>query len=371
MLLYQVSRTGTAAGSRRVYPSLIHLSRKAAVPMMERFRGLIERLAAQSTVLIAFMVFVGAALIVIPVSMPYYLDNSINFWENIVAEAHGVLFDLLIIGWFLLWLNKIAERRIRNNRYREEIEDYLGWRSPEATLRIVGNIRRLNRGATKSDFRLTEAYLEGAKLGSVNLAGSDLWGAHLDNASLRESNLDGVNLAGASLEGADLERASLVDADLRGANLNESDLERATLTRADLRGASLVGADLQYASFVDTDLRRCKLVGANLRAADFSRSNMEGATLEGAHLRGSNLKGCRMIGIDLTGADLLGADLTAATLPEGDDLIAIFERAKSLFGTEFDPEVAKTLQQAMPSMFQMAHDLLPGANGSSLRSAEA
>lgn len=340
--------------------------------MIERMRALIERLASQSTVLIAFMVFLGAALIVIPVSMPYYLDNSINFWENIVAEAHGVLFDLLIIGWFLLWLNKIAERRVRNNRYREEIEDYLGWRSPEATLRIVGNIRRLNRGGTKSDFRLTEAYLDGAKLGSANLAGSDLWGAHLDNASLREANLDGVNLAGATLEGADLERASLIEADLRGANLNESDLERAVLTHADLRGSSLVGADLQYASFLETDLRRCKLVGANLRAANFSGSNLEGATLEGAHLRGSNLKGCRLLGIDLTGADLLGADLTGATLPEGDELIAIFERAKSLFGTEFDPEVANILQEAMPSMFQMAHELLyDSPNGSRLTTEES
>lgn len=333
--------------------------------MIDRIRALIERLAAQSTVLIAFLVFLGAALIVIPVSMPYYLDSSLNFWENIVAEAHGVLFDLLIIGWFLLWLNKIAERRIRNNRYREEIEDYLGWRSPEATLRIVGNIRRLNRGANTAAFRLTEAYLNGAKLGNANLAGSDMWGAHLENASLREANLDGVNLAGATLEGADLERSSLIEADLRGANLNEADLERAVLTKADLRGVSLVGADLQYASFLEADLRRSKLVGANLRAANFTGSNLEGATLEGAHLRGSNLTECRLIGIDLTDADLLGADLRGAALPEGDELIAVFERAKSLFGTEFDPEVATTLQQAMPSMFQMAHErLFEKTNGS-------
>ncbi len=338
---------------------------------MERIRGLLERLAAQSTVLIAFMVFLGAALIVVPVSMPYYLDNSTNFWENIVAEAHGVLFDLLIIGWFLLWLNKIAERRIRDNRYREEIEDYLDWRSPEATLRIVGNIRRLNRSGRKSDFRLTEAYLEGAKLGGANLAGSDLWGAHLDNANLREAILDSANLAGASLEGADLERASIVEGDLRGANLNESDLERAILTSADLRGSSMVGADLQYASFTNADLRRCKLVGANLRAANFSNSNLEGATLEGAHLRGSILSGCRLIDVDLTGADLLGAVLTGAVLPEVDEMIAMFERAKSLFGTEFDSAVADVLQEAMPSMFQMAHERLAGTNGSALRSAES
>lgn len=343
------------------------LSMQSTIGMIDYLRAFVERIAAQSIVILVFLVFVVAALIVIPLSVPFYINAGAGFWENIVAEAHGMLFDLLIIGWFLLWLNKLAERRIRNNRYREEIEDYLGWRSPEATLRIVGNIRRLNRGGSETAFRLTEAYLDGAKLGNANLENSDLWGAHLDNASLRESVLDGVNLAGASLEGADLERASIVESDLRGANLNEADLERATLTRSDLRGVSLVGADLQYAVVEHADLRRCKLVGANLRAANFSHSNLEGATLEGAHLRGSNLRGCRLLGVDLTDADLLGADLRGATLPEGDELITVFERAKSLFGTEFDPEVAQALQEAMPAMFQMAYEVrsYEHVNGSS------
>lgn len=325
--------------------------------MFEDLRSRFERTAAQSPVFLAFLVFLGAAAIIIPVSFPFYLDNTLNFWENIVAEMHGVLFDLLIIGWFLLWLNKIAERRIRNNRYREEIEDYLGWRSPEATLRIVGNIRRLNRGGIDSGFRLTEAHLEGAKLGGAEMDGSDLWGAHLEGASLRDAELNRVNLAGASLEGADLERAGLAEADMRGASLNEADLERANLTRADLRGASLVGADLQYAIFDGADMRRCKLTGANLRQTSFEAANLDGATLEGAHLRGSNLVNCRLMNVDLTNADLLGADLRGAVLPSGDALITVFERARTLFGTEFDSEVAKLLREAMPSMFEMAHEL--------------
>jgi uncharacterized protein YjbI with pentapeptide repeats len=325
--------------------------------MLNEIRGRFERSAAQSPVFLAFLVFIGAAAIIIPVSLPFYFDNSLNFWENIVAEAHGVLFDLLIIGWFLLWLNKIAERRIRNNRYKEEIEDYLGWNSPEATLRIAGNIRRLNRGGMKSGFRLTEAHLEGAKLGNSEMDDSDLWGAHLEGASLREANLNRANLAGASLEGADLERARLVGADLRGANLTEADLERAILTKADLRGGSLVGADLQYAVFTDADLRRCKLVGANLRATNLAGANLEGATLMSAHLRGSNLQRSCFKNVDLTGADLLGADLTHADLPEGDAMIVMFERAKSLFGTKFDGPVAGILHEAMPAMFEMAGDV--------------
>lgn len=323
--------------------------------MFSRFRSLFERTAAERPVLLAFLVVVAATLVVIPLSIPFYLDNSTNFWENIVAEMHGVLFDLLIIGWFLFWLNKVAERRIRSNRYREEIEDYLGWRSNEATLRIVGNVRRLNRLGITSGFRLTEAHLEGAKLDSVEMDHTDLWGAHLEGASLREAQVNDSNLAGATFEGADLERASLSRSDLRGANLNETDLERATLLDADLRGVSFLGADLQYANLRGCDLRRSKLIGANLRAANLSDTDMTGATLEGAHTRGASFKNATLIDVDLTGADLLGADLTGATLPaDEEDLFAMFERAKSLFGVELDPDVGPRLQEALPVSFEMA-----------------
>lgn len=323
--------------------------------MFDKLRSRFERTAADRPVLLAFMVVVLAAVVIVPVSMPFYLDNSLNFWENIIAEAHGVLFDLIIIGWFLFWLNKVAERRIRNNRYQEEIEDYLGWSSPEATLRIVGNIRRLNRAEIIKGFRLTEAHLEDAKLGNAQMEESDLWGAHLDRASLRESKLDRSNLAGASLEGADLARSSLVRCDLRGANLNDADLERAALKNADLRGASLVGADLQYAMMQSADLRRTKLVGANLRASRLDNANLEGATLEGAHLRGASLSGACLLGVDLTGADLLSVNFAGADFPKDlEDLIGMFELAKSLFGAEFETDVYQKLKEALPHKFEMS-----------------
>lgn len=343
--------------------------------MLDRIRGLFERTAADKPVLLAFLVAVAAALVIIPISLPFYVENSLNFWENIIAEAHGVLFDLIIIGWFLFWLNKVAERRMRNNRYREEIEDYIGWNSAEATLRIVGNIRRLNRAEVVKGFRLTEAHLEDAKLGNVQMEETDLWGAHLDNASLRESKLDRSNLAGASLEGADLERASLMRCDLRGANMNDADLERATLTGADLRGSSLVGADLQYSILQAADLRRAKLIGSNLRAARLEKANLEGATLEGSHLRGASLKGACVRDVDFTGADLLSVDFTGAELPEDqEDLVAMFERAKSLFGAEFDSKVAELLQESLPAMFEMASSVngtVSGARRSSAKPSEA
>lgn len=323
--------------------------------MFTRIGKTLEKLAAEKPVLLAFLVFLAATLLVVPLSLPFYFRHPEDFLVNILSEAHGMLFDLLIIGWFLFWLNRMAERRIRNNRYREEIDDYLGWKSQEATHRIAGNIRRLNRGGVRSKLRLTEAYLHGANLGGASLQEADLWGANLEGAILREADLREANLAGASLEGADLERATLRRADLRGAALKETDLERADLEDADLRGASLTGADLQYAILTRANLERTNLTGANLRATRLEGANLRGANLEGAHLRGANLRGATLLEINLAGADLLGTDLRGAHLPSGNDLFTIFERAKTLFGAELPPEAAEELQASYPKLFQMAH----------------
>ncbi|MDX1547488.1 MAG: pentapeptide repeat-containing protein [Rhodothermales bacterium] len=322
--------------------------------MFKRLLARIEQLAAEQPVFLAFLVFVTATFIVIPVSFPFYLTNPDGFLENILGEAHGMLFDLLVIGWFGFWLTKLAERRRKQNRYREEIDDFLGWKSQEATHRIVGNIRRLNREGIAEHLRLTEAHLHGANLAGATLRQTDLWGANLERATLRESNLTGSNLAGAILNGADLERADLTRADLRGADLNEADLERALLDEADLRGALLAGADLQYAVLTRTNLERSTLAGANLRGCDLTGANLHGTDLSGAHLRGAALAGATLHQTNLSGADLLSTNLIGADLPEGEALLALFKDVKTLFGARFDPDVQQHLQEAYPHRFELA-----------------
>lgn len=316
-----------------------------------RLRETLEQMAAEKPVLLAFYVFLGVAFVVVPLSLPFYVSNTWDFLENIAAEAHGMVFDLLVIGWFMLWLNRLAERRLRNNRYREEIDDFLGWRSAEATHRIAGNIRRLNRNGIRTRLKLTEAYLTGANLAGAYLDGADLWGASLQGAQLGSARLNEANLAGADLQGADLERAALVRADLRGANLTEADLERTFLEEADLRGANLTGADLQFTSLPHANLERTRLIGATLRGAHLEGANLRGADFEGATLHGASLDGACLLDTRFADADLERADLTGAVLPEGDALVALFAEARSLRGAKLDFAAERTLQAELPHLF--------------------
>lgn len=311
----------------------------------------LEVLAAERPVHLAFYVFLGAVLVVVPLSLPFYLADPAGFYENVLVEAHGMVFDLLVIGWFIFWLQRQGERRIRANRYREEVEDFLGWRSPEAALRIAGNVRRLNRLGVRGQLKLTEAYLRGANLAGARLDGSDLWGADLTGASLGQARLAKANLAGARLQNADLERVVLAGADLRGADLTEADLERAFLEEADLRGANLTAADLQFASLPHANLEHARLLGASLRGAHLERADLRRALVQDANLHGASLDGADLRGADFTGVDLQRADLTGARLPEGDDLVAFFDDVRSLAGAKLDAPVERALRAALPHLF--------------------
>jgi BTB/POZ domain-containing protein KCTD9 len=315
--------------------------------MIKKIGYRLERLAAEQPVLLAFLVFVAATLIVIPASIPFWLHDPFDFAMEIMAEAYGTLFDLLIIGWFLMWLSKRAERYMLHRRYREEIEDFLGWKSHEATHRIGGNIRRLNRGGVREEFRLTEAYLSGANLTGALLKKSDLWGADLSEALLGGADLRACNIGGANLENAILEHADLLDADLRGANLKDADLERANLEGADLRGVNLIGADLQYAILRGANLERCTLIGANLRGVDLEGANLNRALLESANLEGANL-----VGTTLEGAEMPRTYLNGARLSQNGEIGDRFATVKTLYHARLDPAAERQLRQAHPHLFE-------------------
>lgn len=205
----------------------------------------LESFAAEKPVHLVFWVLLGAVCFVISLSSWFYDYNS-EFWQNILVEAHGMLFDLFVISGFLFWLQRLGERQLTIKRYREEIRDFLDWQSEEAMHRIVGNIKRLNREGI-GDIFLYKAYLSEASLYAANLRGADL-----ERASLKEAFLNGANLERASLVEADLYRAGLLEANLteaflNGANLERANLERASLKEANLNRANLMGADLSEA----------------------------------------------------------------------------------------------------------------------------
>lgn len=170
-----------------------------------------------------------------------YKDGADFSWHDLLVEANGMVFDLLVFGVLLSIYERLREKRDKIERLHEEIDDYRGWDEKEAMYRIVGAIKRLNKvGVSKID--LNACFLSNADLRWANLSGARMMQTDLSSASLL-----GANLAGAILLEANLSRASL-----SSANLSRADLGDAILLGAILREANLSGGDLNGA-FVNED----------------------------------------------------------------------------------------------------------------------
>ena len=174
---------------------------------------------------------------------------------DVMVEAWGLLFDAVLFGFVIVWVNVRRAKRDQIERYVEELEDYRRLETEEASARSAGTLIRL------------------AKLGGGDRAPGRMY---LATADLREADLNEADLRGANLRGAYLRGAHFSRAQLRGANLNQAKLIQADLREADLSGADLSPADLQ---------------GADLRGADLSGATFAGADFSGAHLSGADLSG--------------------------------------------------------------------------------
>lgn len=177
-------------------------------------------------------------------------------WHDILVEANGMFFDLLVFGILLSLYEALREKRERVERLKEEIDDYREWKEPEAMHRIVGITKRLSK----------------LKVQNLNLSRCFLPGANFEGLHLRSANLTSANLESANISSAILHNADLSGANLRSANLNS---------------IGLIAAQLCEANLSNSYLRYSNLRGANFRGANLELANLEGAMVEGADFTGT------------------------------------------------------------------------------------
>ncbi len=227
----------------------------------------------------------------------YEPSFRMDFYKNLLVEAHGMLFDIIVIGVLILWLHKRGERQTANQRYEEEIDDFRNWKSDEAAHRIRGNIKRLNKNGI-SRINLSFCYLKNMDLKNTNLHGATLRHTDLSSARLIES---------------DLQEAIFSSANLQGTLLMDANFRKAKLFRANMKQASLIGAD-----FTNAQLGYSWLLGA-----DFEEANLSEADLFCANLRGA-------------------LNLTVEQL----------SKAKTLYKAKLDPELVSQIEQDHPHLLE-------------------
>ncbi|MFA0960700.1 pentapeptide repeat-containing protein [Roseivirga sp. BDSF3-8] len=229
------------------------------------FSDLSEKIhsVSEKPILTTLIVLVLLAFVVIGLSLPYYLSDFKNFYGQVLAEAHGMLFDIAVIGILIFWLTKNGERRQRVRMFKDEIDDFRLWESEEAAFRTTGNVKRLNRHG--------------------------IYEINLVNCYLARTNLNYVNLVKSNLNYANLAHAHLIECKMAEARLNQTNMSCANLNQADLSGAYASGADFSDAFMIKVVFRDAYLIKANLKNAYLMEADLRGADLSGANFDSANL----------------------------------------------------------------------------------
>jgi hypothetical protein len=174
-------------------------------------KEILERLG-EKPILTAIILFIIIWFLVSGASIKRGKTYKGEFLDSVLVEAHGLLFDIFVFGILIVFFNKMGEKRRNTKRWQEEIDDFRGWDEKEATFRIVGNIKRLNRNGI-TDINLRGCFLSEANLWQAELKLANLVGADLNEANLFKANLKGVDFEGANLRGVwnlTIEQLSLV-----------------------------------------------------------------------------------------------------------------------------------------------------------------
>ncbi len=215
---------------------------KESSPIPMNCRILFMKIVASPS-LIALLVAIILAVPVVILTITVYGGYDKKFLENMVIQLHGTVFDIIVIVAFIHFITKRGEKHLEFKRYQEEIEDFRYWTSDEATCRIAGIIRRLNKYHKFSKIDLSYCHLKDANLEKVNLQGAELYGTNLEGAILFEANLKKTHLCCTNLKNACLENA----------NLQDAWIDHAVLKGVDFRGANLQGTTILYADFEAAD----------------------------------------------------------------------------------------------------------------------
>jgi len=266
----------------------------------DTFNNIIEKPLLTSTI-----VLIGVTILVVGLSLPLYINDFDGFIPQILAEAHGMIFDIAIIGILIFWLNQNGEKRQRIRTYRDEIDDFRLWESEEAAFRTVGNIKRLNRH----------------KIFEINLV----------NSFLARTNLNYVNLKGSNLNSANISQSSLIEANLENTRLNQTNLENSNLNQVNLKGGYASGAN-----FKDAYLIKAQFDGAFLIKANFCNAYLMEASLCNSYLMGADFENASLYKADLRGAKGL--------------TIEQLSKAKTLYLAKFDDELLEQVITNMPDL---------------------
>ena len=232
-----------------------------------------------SPINISLIVFATCTIAIILLVI-FTVDGGYNkdFYENILVEAHGMLFDILVIGILIYWMNRMGDRQREIERLQKELKYFQEYFNPEATFHVSKTISLLKELGVK-ELKLVRLYLENASMlgwefEKTLFMGCQLSQAFFDNGRFQkcdfirsdcsltifsEAEISNSQFVTCSLNNADFKDASLFNVIFKSSIFTQTDFSFATLSKCSFEESSFIGTN-----FTEALLENCDLTGINL-----------------------------------------------------------------------------------------------------------
>lgn len=229
------------------------------------------------------IVLAVAFLVIVPLGLQYGIDYK----NDVLVEAHGILFDLLVFGVLLAIYDKLKEDNYKRKKlllkieeFRTKIDDFRHLRTDESKFQIRSYILFLNK---KNCTDIDLSYL--------NLTSLDMKEVIFDNSNLFKTNFSGTNLHKSSFKNIICHTSKF--------NGNKTFLNRVDFSGANIQNSEFIKTYLNAADFSNATLSKVDFSGADLRNVNFQNTYFFGPTFEGAEVNSDfieKLKTCNISG---------------------------------------------------------------------------
>lgn len=222
--------------------------------------------------------------------------------KDIITEAHGIVFDLIIFGIFFYYFDQYSKRKEKIITLYEEISDFNDWSETEGILRKKGNLIRL-----------------------INLK-SPLY--------FTDKNFNQLLLINKKLKDSIFEGCSFIESRWKNIFFKNSNFRFSKFNKSEFKNCNFYSANFSGGEFQNVVFRNCYFKfsafgSCNFRNAVFDNCNMEGIYLSGSKLNHAKFKNCNLKGAQINQADMSNSsglkisdylemeDISNAKLPKG------------------------------------------------------
>lgn len=222
-------------------------------------------------VLISLAALIMVGNLAVTYKWNFYKYSKRELALQLLAESHGLVLDIVILGALLVWINSVNERKKSIDTAKGEIDDLRMLKGDSVMVRMMRNIRTLQQyGITALDlhtinvsngtfrlYNLKNSNMVKLTATQSHFQGSDLSGCNMMSAAMNRCDFSNADLSKIKAYATDFSRSYLVNSNADNGSFINANFTGAKINKTSFVGSDFTGADFTDAAFYKSDLRNC------------------------------------------------------------------------------------------------------------------